>query len=433
MTEVEVFQLHGADVIGVRHLHIVFVFLRDPIFQLIVVVGVAAGYGLRAVSGFRLHGLRKDILLFKQHIEDTANLRDRPFSAHQRGDRGNQDIWIVFDVVQLIMVFVVIVLGFVVVQPCLQFCLHRAILCLCRQHIFVLRRIGGSGNRRACALEHQGTGGKQVSEQQENRRDQADNEKAFFVLGNKLSGFLSGLCTFFCRLFCDLRCLDRIRCAASGFCGSVLPLDCAFLLPAGIRIGGKAVVLLCKLLIQRLYICLIRLFLRPVRLAVWLKRMGMVDFSPHLIGALGIFRQRIGGVHTGIVAVIALPHFPVNAVQHGVAGNLRGVTELGRRLLFLKRKACRDLPIGIHNTLLYLFLWDLRLGLFQLFDPLVCFLDGRRKLRRSTLFLGKLQPGCAFCHRTSPHSHKNGLIYAISPSMERNSALPFGVTSVYTP
>ena len=121
MTEVEVFQLHGADVIGVRHLHLVFVFLRDPILQLIVIVGVAAGSDLHAVSGFRLHGLRKDILLFKEHIEDTTDLRDRPLSAHQRGDCGNQDIGIVFDVVQLIVVFVVIVLGFVVVQPCLQF------------------------------------------------------------------------------------------------------------------------------------------------------------------------------------------------------------------------------------------------------------------------------------------------------------------------
>ena len=171
MTEVEVFQLHGADVIGIRHLHIVFILLRDPILQLIVVVGVAAGSGLCAVSGFRLHGLRKDILLFKQHIQNPADLRDRPFSAHQRGDRGNQDIGIVFDVVQLIVVFVVIVLGFVVVQPCLQFCLHSAILRLCRQHILIQRRIGGSGNGRACTLEHQGAGGKQVGKQQEKRRD----------------------------------------------------------------------------------------------------------------------------------------------------------------------------------------------------------------------------------------------------------------------
>ena len=338
-----------------------------------------------------------------------------------------------FNVVQLIMVFVVIVLGFVVVQLCLQFCLHSAILCLCRQHIFILRRIGGSGNGRACALEHQGAGGKQIGEQKENRRDQADNKETFLVPGNKLTGFLSDLCTFLCRFFRDLRRLDCIRCAASGFCGGVLPLDRAFLLPAGIRIGGKAAVLLRKLLIQRFHIGLVCLFLRPVRLAVWLKLVGVMNLTPHLIDTLSIFRQRIGGIHTGVIAVIALLHFPVNTVQHRVTGNLRRVAELGGRLLFLKRKACRDLPIGIHNTLFNLFLRNLRFGLFQLLDLFVCFLDGRCKLRGSTLFLGKLQPGCAFCHRTSPHSQKNGRIYAISPSMERNSALPLGVTSVYTP
>ena len=390
MTEIEVFQFHGADVVGVWHLHIVFVFLCDPILQLVVIIGVVAGSGLRAVSGFRLHGLRKDILLFKEHIQNPADLADCPFSAHQRGDCGNQDIGIVFDVVQLIMAFVVIMLGFVVVQPCLQFCLHSAILRLCRQHILILRRIGGGGNGRARALEHQGAGGKQVGEQQENRRDQADNEKPFLVLGNKLTGFLSGLCAFLCCFFRDLRCLDCVRCAASGFCGGVLSLDCTFLLPAGIRIGGKAAVPLFKLLIQRLHIGFIHLFLRPVRLAVWLKLVGVMNLTPHLIGALGIFRQRIGDIHTGVVAVIALPHFPVNTVQHGVAGNLRRVTELGGRLLFLKRKTCRDLPIGIHNTLLYFFLWNFCFGLFQLFDSLVCFLNGRRKLRGSTLFLGKL-------------------------------------------
>ena len=252
MGEVEVFQLYGADVIGVRHLHIVFILLYDPILQLIVIIGVAAGSCLRAVSGFRFHGLRKDILLFKQHIQNPADLADRPFSAHQRGDCRNQNIRVVFDIVQFIVVFIVIMLGFVVVQPRLQFCLHSAILRLSRQHVLVQRRIGGSGNGRACALEHQGTGGKQVGEQQENRCNQADNKESFLVLGNKLSDFLSGLCTFLCRFFRNLRCLDCIHCAASILCSGILPLDCTFLLPTGIRIGGKALVLLGKLLIQRL-------------------------------------------------------------------------------------------------------------------------------------------------------------------------------------
>ena len=145
------------------------------------------------------------------------------------------------------------------------------------------------------------------------------------MFGNKLTGFLSGLCAFLCRFFRNFRCFDCIRCATPGFCGGVLPLDRAFLLPAGIRIGGKAAVLLFKLLIQRFHIGLIRLFLRPVRLAVWLKLVGVMNLASHLIDTLSIFRQRVGGIHTGVIAVIALLHFPVNTVQHRVAGNLRRV------------------------------------------------------------------------------------------------------------
>lgn len=96
--------------------------------------------------------------------------------------------------------------------------------------------------------------------------------------------------------------------------------------------------MLGKLLIQRLNVGLVRFFLCPVCLTVGLEFMGAVDVTPHLICALGIFRQRIGGVHTGVVAVIALPHFSVNTVQHGVAGNLRRVAELVGRLLFLKER-----------------------------------------------------------------------------------------------
>ena len=53
MGEVEVFQLYGADVVGVRHLHGVFIAL-----QVSVRVGVVAGSGFRAVSRFRGDGFR---------------------------------------------------------------------------------------------------------------------------------------------------------------------------------------------------------------------------------------------------------------------------------------------------------------------------------------------------------------------------------------
>ena len=53
MGEVEVFQPDCADVIGVRHLHVVLVAL-----QIAVRIGVVAGSGLRAVSRFRGDGFR---------------------------------------------------------------------------------------------------------------------------------------------------------------------------------------------------------------------------------------------------------------------------------------------------------------------------------------------------------------------------------------
>ena len=53
MGEVKVFQLHGTDIIGVRHLHVVLVAL-----QIAVRVGVVAGTGFRAVSRFRGDGFR---------------------------------------------------------------------------------------------------------------------------------------------------------------------------------------------------------------------------------------------------------------------------------------------------------------------------------------------------------------------------------------
>ena len=53
MGEVKVFQLYGADVVGVRHLHGVFIAV-----QIALRVGIVAGSGFRAVSGFCSDGFR---------------------------------------------------------------------------------------------------------------------------------------------------------------------------------------------------------------------------------------------------------------------------------------------------------------------------------------------------------------------------------------
>ena len=53
MGEVEVFQLYGADVVGVRHLHVVLVAV-----QIALRIGIVAGVRFGAVSRFRGDGFR---------------------------------------------------------------------------------------------------------------------------------------------------------------------------------------------------------------------------------------------------------------------------------------------------------------------------------------------------------------------------------------
>lgn len=56
MAQIEVFKLHGADVIRVRNVHFIF-------------VALAVCSRLGAISGLRGDRLGKDILLVKQHLK----------------------------------------------------------------------------------------------------------------------------------------------------------------------------------------------------------------------------------------------------------------------------------------------------------------------------------------------------------------------------
>ena len=77
MGQIEVFQLHGTDVIGVGHLNLYLHFLHDrPAVFIInnlpgnrVPLVLLHGFNFRPVPGFRFHGLRQDILLFKEHFQ----------------------------------------------------------------------------------------------------------------------------------------------------------------------------------------------------------------------------------------------------------------------------------------------------------------------------------------------------------------------------
>ena len=74
MAEIEVFQLHIADIVGVWNLNIVLIILPYRFAGVRVGIAVAAGTGLGSVSGLGCDCLREDILLFKQHTEHIAHL-----------------------------------------------------------------------------------------------------------------------------------------------------------------------------------------------------------------------------------------------------------------------------------------------------------------------------------------------------------------------
>ena len=76
MGEVEVFQLHMVDIVGVWNLHIVFVFLRIALAGLRVCNVPGACPVLGAVSCLRRNTLGEDILLFKERIQNAAHGSD---------------------------------------------------------------------------------------------------------------------------------------------------------------------------------------------------------------------------------------------------------------------------------------------------------------------------------------------------------------------
>ena len=67
---------------------------------------------------------------------------------------------------------------------------------ICRQHVLILRRIGGSGNGRACALEHQGAGGKQDGLQKRGIMDKIIVSANFFPILTRI-GLSEGFLTTF--------------------------------------------------------------------------------------------------------------------------------------------------------------------------------------------------------------------------------------------
>ena len=139
--KVEVFQRDIADVIVVRHRHL-------------IVVALTVRPCDRAVAYLDNHILSQNVLAVKKVLQRPLHLVQRPRALMERGDHGNQHIRIVFNGVEVKMVFVIIVGAGVGVEVALQLVLQSAVGGLDSQHIRVLRLIGAGGDGRKGAVSH---------------------------------------------------------------------------------------------------------------------------------------------------------------------------------------------------------------------------------------------------------------------------------------
>ena len=96
MGEIEVFQRDIADVIVVRNFNI-------------IVVALAVRPGNGTVAHLNHHILGQNVLAVKEHLECSTHLVQRPLALMERTDDGQQHIGIVFNGVEVKMVFVIIV------------------------------------------------------------------------------------------------------------------------------------------------------------------------------------------------------------------------------------------------------------------------------------------------------------------------------------
>lgn len=96
MAQIEVFKLHGADIIRVWNVHF-------------ILIALTVRSRLRAIAGFRGDCLSKDILFVEQHLKITLYLVNDELTLMERRQNGQQHIWIVLDLVQIKMILVIIV------------------------------------------------------------------------------------------------------------------------------------------------------------------------------------------------------------------------------------------------------------------------------------------------------------------------------------
>ena len=346
MGEIEVFELHVADV----------VVIRDAVgFRVRVAVCIRPCVGLRAVSGFDDDLFGEDVLLFKQHLERTLHLIQRELALMESRENGDQHIRVMLNIVQIEVVFIVVVSAFVGVEIALQLLLHLAILRFCAQHRIILAEIRGSDNRRAGRGEHR-TRADSGTEQNEKGNSDADPDEDLLVLLKELLDLVRRLLTeLLAGIFCGSP--GGLRPGISS--GGILLLDVLLLVVLVHVLLLHLRMLLLISLILELRISSIRLVFQLGDLLIRLVDAAFPMMTEMPSGSLSgdlRFMRRLNRR----VFLFDLMDFAVNAGSEGVSDladgficfKLQLVFALGLFQLILKIKACFALAgLFIKDTL----------------------------------------------------------------------------------
>ena len=322
MGEIEVFELHVADVVVIRN---------AVGFRVRVAVCVRPCVGLRAVSGFDDNLFGEDVLLFKQHLERTLHLVQRELALMESRENGDQHIGVMLNIIQIEVIFVIVMSSFIVIQIALQLLLHPAILRLRAKHRIILAEIGGSDNRRAGRGEHR-TRADSGTEQNEKGNSDADPDEDLLVFLKKLLDLVG-------RLFTEL--LAGILCGSPGSLRTGIPCSGIFLLDVLLLVVLVHVLLLhlrmllLISLILELGVSYIRLVFQLggllIRLVDAVFPMMTEMTSGSLSGDLRLMRRL-----NRRVFLLDLMDFAVNAGSEGVTDLADGFLRLKLQLAFAR-------------------------------------------------------------------------------------------------
>ena len=407
MGEVEVFQLHGADIIIVI----------DPVaLRMGVALLVRPGIRLNVVPPFHLHRLGEDVLPVKQHLKVALHLVYGKLPLMERRQDGQQHIGIVLDLVQIVVILVIVVGLLIGVQIPPQLVLLGAVGGLRRQQVSILGEIGGGHNVGHASAEHGGAGLQQAQQQHQHKADPADDKEHLFVPGYELAGLLCCLRALLCALGCRLcRRLCTLRAARRPVGRRVLPLHPLLLPDAGDGAAGRKLrVIMERLLVKCLRVGPDRRLFRLCRVPPGLHlplRPPVLQLAVPI--AHGLFHAALGEMargHAGVL-LLHLPHLGMGGVSDLLQRPRQRVRprlpDRSRLIRLMEYQSCTPGAGSLVKDTL-----RAQNALFgnggpcrvQLIRRLVGFADRLLQLRRGAFLLGELQTGgwTAICRRTLP-------------------------------